>query len=142
MRRRDDAHVDRERLGAADALERALLEHAQQLGLRLGRHVADLVEEDRAAVRGLEAADAARVGAGERALLVAEELALEELAAIAAQLTATNGPRCRALRWCSACATSSLPVPLSPRISTVRSVSATFWIVSKTPRIAVPEPIS
>ena len=43
------------------------------------RHVADLVEEERAAVRGLELADAPLVGAGERAALVAEELALEEL---------------------------------------------------------------
>ena len=46
---------------------------------------------------------------------------------IAAQFTATNGRA--APRGCgswSACATSSLPVPISPRISTVRSVSATL----------------
>ena len=42
------------------------------------RDLADLVEEERAAVGLLEAALAARDGAGERALLVAEELALEE----------------------------------------------------------------
>ena len=60
---------------------------------------------------------------------------------IAAQFTATKGACLRALCWCSAWATSSLPVPLSPRISTVRSVSATFWIVAKTRRIAGPEPI-
>jgi hypothetical protein len=30
----------------------ALLEHAQQLGLQRARHVADLVEEQRAPVRG------------------------------------------------------------------------------------------
>ena len=59
---------------------------------------------------------------------------------IAAQFTATKGWRVRALRWWSACATSSLPVPLSPRTSTVRSVSATFWIVSKTCCIARPWP--
>jgi hypothetical protein len=41
-------------------------------------HLADLVEEERAAVGLLEAADAAAVGAGEGALLVAEELGLEE----------------------------------------------------------------
>jgi hypothetical protein len=34
-----------------------------------------------------------------------------------------------------------LPVPLSPRTSTVRSVSATLRTVSKTRAIAAPEPI-
>ena len=60
---------------------------------------------------------------------------------IAAQLTATKGLCLRVLVSWIAWATSSLPVPLSPRISTVRSVSATFWIVSKTRRIPAPEPI-
>ena len=45
-----------------------------------GRQVADLVEEDRASVRDLEAADAALEGARERTALVAEELALDERA--------------------------------------------------------------
>jgi hypothetical protein len=79
--RGDDAHVDGERLGAAHPLEGALLQDPQHLRLRLRGHVADLVEEDRAAVRGLEAPDPARLGAGERPLLVAEQLALDELAA-------------------------------------------------------------
>ncbi len=43
----------------------------------------------------------------------------------AAQLMATKGPFRRRLRSCSARATSSLPVPLSPVISTELSVSAT-----------------
>jgi len=42
------------------------------------RDLADLVEEERAARGGLEAALAARRGAGEGALLVAEELGLED----------------------------------------------------------------
>ena len=41
---------------AADALHRALLEHAQQFHLHLGRHVADLVEEQGAAIGLLEPA--------------------------------------------------------------------------------------
>ena len=41
---------------------------------------------------------------------------------IAAMLTATNGPPLRLPKSCSARATSSLPVPDSPAISTVRSV--------------------
>ena len=46
-------------LAAADALEAPLLEHAQELGLELGLELADLVEEERAAVGELEAAAAA-----------------------------------------------------------------------------------
>ena len=63
---------------AADALELALLEHAEQLGLGFGGHLADLVEEERAAVGQLEPADPPGDGAGEGALLVAEQLALDQ----------------------------------------------------------------
>ena len=41
-----------------DALELALLQHPQQRDLRLRRQLADLVEEERAAVGQLEAAGA------------------------------------------------------------------------------------
>src|SRR5438093_570007 len=75
---RDDAHVDADRLGAAHAQELAVLEDAQQLGLRPWTHLADLVQEERALVGQLELPELARVGVGERALLVPEELALEE----------------------------------------------------------------
>ena len=66
------------RLGAADPLELALLQHAQQLGLERRRDLADLVEEQRAAVGQLEAALAGVDGAGEGALLVAEQLGLQQ----------------------------------------------------------------
>ena len=56
--RRDDPHVDAARARRADALELAGLEHAQQLRLQVQRDVGDLVEEQRAAVGQLEAADA------------------------------------------------------------------------------------
>ena len=56
-----------------------LLQHAQDLGLRARAHVADFVEEQRAAVGLLEPADPLLVGARERALLVAEELRLEQV---------------------------------------------------------------
>src|ERR1019366_5109305 len=46
------------------------------------------------------------------------------------QLMATNGPLCCALRRWSACATISLPVPLSPRISTGALVGATLRMSS------------
>src|SRR5262249_52456515 len=63
---------------AAQPFELALLQDAQQLRLELQRRLADLVEKDRAAIGQLEPADALRHGAGERAFLVAKELALEQ----------------------------------------------------------------
>ena len=74
----DDAHVHLDRLGAADPEEGPALQHAQQLGLRGRRDLADLVEEDGAGVGQLEPAQPPLGGAGEGALLVAEQLALEQ----------------------------------------------------------------
>ena len=54
--RGDEADVDLDRLDAADPLELALLQHAQQLDLGGEVDVADLVEKERAAVGPLEAA--------------------------------------------------------------------------------------
>ena len=76
--RRNQAHVGLDRLGAADALELALLQHAQQLDLRREVDVADLIEKQRAALREFEAPFLARLGAGERPLLVAEEFRLDQ----------------------------------------------------------------
>src|SRR5204863_4017486 len=56
----------------------SFLQHAQQLHLRRQRHIADLVEEQRPGMREFEAADTALRGAGERALLVPEQFALEQ----------------------------------------------------------------
>ncbi len=50
-------------------------------------------------------------------------------AGTAAAFTATNGPFFRGPFWCSAWATSSLPVPVSPRIRTVLSTGAARWIL-------------
>ena len=65
----------------ADAPDLALLEHAQQLGLDAERQLADLVEEDGAAVRRLEEALAVAIGAGEGAAHVAEQLGLDAASA-------------------------------------------------------------
>ena len=54
VRRREHAHVDLHRLRAADARHHAVLQHAQHLRLRGEAHVADLVEEERAAIGLLE----------------------------------------------------------------------------------------
>ena len=55
-----------------------LLQDPENLGLDRGAHVADFVQEQAAAVGLLEAADSLAIGAGEGALLVAEQLRLEQ----------------------------------------------------------------
>ena len=77
--RGDQAHVDADGLDAADPLELALLEHAQQLDLHLVGDLANLVEEERAARGQLEAAGLGADRAGEGAALVAEELGLHQV---------------------------------------------------------------
>ena len=98
------------------------------------RHLADLVEQERAAVGQLEAAGAALEGAGERALLVAEDFAFDQaFRGCAAQLMATKGLRLRGLRSWMVRATSSLPVPLSPVMRTEAVLGATSsmrWKIS------------
>ena len=56
MGRRDDSHVGANQLAPADAIELARREHAQQSRLQRQRHVADLIEKQRAACCLLEAA--------------------------------------------------------------------------------------
>ena len=63
----------------ADALEAAVLGDTEELGLELGGHFGDFIEEDGAVVGLFEAADPLGDGAGEGALFVAEELAFEEV---------------------------------------------------------------
>src|SRR5206468_4117203 len=63
---------------ASQPLEFSLLEQTQQLGLQLDGNIPDLVEEYRAAVRQLEAADALRDSACKSPCLVSEELAFQQ----------------------------------------------------------------
>ncbi len=113
---------DRDRPAPADALDHALLEEAQQLDLERQRHVADLVEEQRAAAGQLDLALGGLDRAGEGALLVPEQLAFEQGLGIAAQLIATKAPFAPALVVQLPRASSSLPVPLAP--SSITETSA------------------
>ena len=75
----DQADVDLDRGLTAERDHLALLQHAQQPRLQVERHVADLVEEQRAAVRLQDlAARALAAGAGEGARLVPEQFALDQ----------------------------------------------------------------
>ena len=74
----DDAHVDGRLVVAADPADDLLLDRPQELDLHGRRRLADLVEEERAAVGLLEEAALLAHRAGEGAALVAEELGLEQ----------------------------------------------------------------
>ena len=104
----DDAHVDLDRLHAAQAHELALLHHAQQLGLRLERDVADLVEEDAALVGELEQALLRVDGAGERALDVAEQRRLEQ---VRRQVAGVDGDERLVAARASCCGWRARPAP-------------------------------
>src|SRR6059036_4142627 len=78
VRRGNDPRVDVDRPFTADALDPTFFDGAQNLRLHAEGHIADLVEEQRAAAGQLEASDPRSDGAGEGATLVAEELGFEE----------------------------------------------------------------
>src|SRR2546430_5059689 len=78
VRRGDDAHVHRDRLRPADGDRLALLEHAEQLHLRRGGHLTDLVQEEGATARRREQTLLVAHRARERALDVSEQLRLEQ----------------------------------------------------------------
>src|SRR5690606_12485653 len=79
--RGENADVDQSILNAADAPEAHRLEHPEELRLDARAEVADLVEEEGAAVGELEQPSLRGLRVGEGAALVAEELALGELLA-------------------------------------------------------------
>jgi hypothetical protein len=72
------AHIGLNLARAAQPHQRALLQRAQQLGLQRQRQLADLVQEQGAAIGLLEPASAGGGRAGEGAALVAKQLALEQ----------------------------------------------------------------
>src|SRR6266436_9348108 len=63
---------------AADPFDFPLLQHPEQRHLRFGGQVADFIEENGAAVGGLEPSQASLQRAGEGALFVTEELGRNE----------------------------------------------------------------
>src|SRR4030095_1965603 len=71
-------YVDFEQLVASHARELEVLQHVEELGLQGQRQLRNLVQVDRALVSVLELSGLAPVRAGERALLMAKELGLEQ----------------------------------------------------------------
>ena len=75
---RDDAHVVALGLARAERNHLAGLEHAQELRLQRDGQVADLVEEQRASMRGCERTHAIARRAGERTAHVPEQVTLDQ----------------------------------------------------------------
>ena len=78
MRGCQQAHVHLPRLRAPNSQDLPIRDHAQELGLRGGRHLRHFVEEEGSLVGSLEEPLTAAVGAGKGALFVAKELAFEQ----------------------------------------------------------------
>ena len=76
--RRDHAHVHWDGAAATKALDLPLLQNAQEFRLEFQGKVADFIEEQRAAIRGLEASLTVGNGARKGASLVSEELTLHQ----------------------------------------------------------------
>src|SRR6266852_1623679 len=74
----DDAHINAHMIIAANRPDFLLLQNAQELGLHLEGQFANFVEEDGAAVGGLEQSGLRFRGAGKGALFVAEQLAFHQ----------------------------------------------------------------
>ena len=79
VRGADQTKVDVDDPVAPDRPVLALLQHPQQLRLEVRRHLADFVEQQRAALGHLEESLLVHRRAGERAFLVAEQLRLDEV---------------------------------------------------------------
>ena len=73
-----EPHIAFDGFVAAHPLEPLVLQHAQDLALHQRRHVAHLVEKQRALVALFELADVADRGPGEGPFLVAEQLAFQK----------------------------------------------------------------
>lgn len=88
----DDADIDRDDLVAADPFDLTALEGAEELGLKVGAELAELVEEEGAAAGLLEGAGPARYGAREGAFDMAEEFGLDEVARDGGAVEDDEGP--------------------------------------------------
>src|SRR5260370_33049868 len=100
----EHANVDAQSLAGADRFEALLFQDAQHFRLRAQAHVADFVEEERAAVGFLKLADLVLAGPRKAALHLPEKLGFDQLLrdgraahldnqAFAAQARRMQGPR-------------------------------------------------
>ncbi len=79
IRRRHHTHIHRDLLYSAQPVVRNSVEHAQQLHLHLGIELADLVEKNGSLIRQLEQALLRGIRSAERAAVITEQFALEQM---------------------------------------------------------------
>lgn len=111
------------------------LEHTQQACLGRQRQFADFIKEDCSAVGLTEIPLPFADSPGKCALLMTEQFRVNRPSGMAPQFTAMYCPCLRRLYWCIICGKLSFPTPLSPVISTDKSVGAT-WIAISMARIS------
>ena len=99
IRGAQDADIGAKRLGLADAANLARLQKAQQFDLNVLVELADFVEEERAAVGYFEQPLVVAVGAGEGALAMAEQFALDEVLGEGTAVYGTKGISARLPFW-------------------------------------------
>jgi len=107
----------------------------QELGLEGQRQLRDFVQVERAALRVLELPGLAPMGPGEGPPLMPEQLGLEQIVRNRSAVDLDERPMARLECAWMLRATRSLPTPLSPRISTIASVSAMLSMIVRTARI-------
>ena len=138
MRRHQHAHIDAHRLFPAYAFHFAFFQHAQELGLHVQGHVANLVKKQRPMLRLFEFAHVPSGRAGERAFLMPEQFGLNQLGRNRRAIQCDERTGGSPLRSCNVRATNSLPVPVSPSMHTRVSLGATRSIWAMMRRIASP----
>ncbi len=74
----DQANVGLDQFIAAQTFKLLLLQYAQQFGLKLQRHVAHFIEEQRAFIGQLETSNPLRAGPGKRAALMTKQVAFQQ----------------------------------------------------------------
>ena len=140
--RGNDADIGRDGLAPAQPLESPLLQQPQDLGLGARGHVADFVQQQRAAVGLLELADAPAVGPGKRPALVAEEFAFQERLGNGRAVDGQERRLAAAAVMVDGASDQFLARAAFPKISTFTSCGATRPICLQTVCMAVPLPIS
>ena len=90
---RDEPKIDTKVLAAADPGEGFLLDDAQESGLDGGRDIADLIQEERAAVGALDVAGSCEECTGKGSLFMAEELGLQKWLGQCGAMQGDEGPR-------------------------------------------------
>src|SRR5947209_5969174 len=78
IRCRDQSHIDAAASRGTHRFEFSCLQNAKQLRLLAQRNIRDLIEEERAAIGKIEAADAVGLGVGEGAANMPEHFAFED----------------------------------------------------------------